>query len=366
VEAADFTDGGLSPAFSLSSSRRAELVGFFIDPKPLKSGMSVRDSVGGSGARCWSVNGLFPAIRFWEGVSGALLGALEAPIDGLLVGSEDFSFVIFGDEGAVLSCCRMDPMDGLLLGSVGFSFVVLGVEDAAAVGCGSSVLDVGFCKDETMSEAAEPGGAFGFDFGVVARSSEYVTGSVAAGRGKVVGGADVTEDSSGMSASGSTVDAPPFRLFGPFARPFRMSCNWPPSADGSEGGLDKDAVDRCAIAGLSGLDDGLEPLGCGGPRASMLASPGLNREAILLVSVACLACVAVIDGALLAAGALVCFSSSGIATSGLGFTLRLLCRASASGVAVFGFSGLVGALMLSALPSTSRLANASGFCGVCG
>lgn len=79
--------------------------------------------------------------------------------------------------------------------------------------------------------------------------------------------------------------APPFRLFGPLALPFRMSSNGAPAAGGSLG--EDTGGDRILSmpAGLSGL----EPLGLpadGGPRASMLASPGLKRFANLLVSFA--------------------------------------------------------------------------------
>lgn len=101
--------------------------------------------------------------------------------------------------------------------------------------------------------------------------------------------ASVTAAGSGAdSTSGpltSAAAAPPFRLLGPLALPFRISSSGAPGAGGSLG----EAIGGERILSRSAGLSGLEPLGlpaAGGPRASMLARPGLKRLASLLVSFA--------------------------------------------------------------------------------
>jgi len=99
-------------------------------------------------------------------------------------------------------------------------------------------------------------------------------------------GSSVTSGVEGfeVAASGAAA-APPFRLFGPLALPFLMSSRGAPEAGGSLA----DAIGGDRILSMPAGLSGLEPLGLpaeGGPRASMLASPGLKRFASLLVSVA--------------------------------------------------------------------------------
>lgn len=86
---------------------------------------------------------------------------------------------------------------------------------------------------------------------------------------------------SGSGLLTSAPAAPPFRRFGPLARPLRISCSCPPSAGGSLGDVTADVLALPKPAGLSDLDaegDGFAP---GGPRASMVASPGLNLDILL-------------------------------------------------------------------------------------
>lgn len=92
----------------------------------------------------------------------------------------------------------------------------------------------------------------------------------------------------GTGSSTSAVAAPPFRLFGPFARPFRISCNLAPSEEGSDGGLIAGLAILWGTAGLSDRDGAFDPFAAGGPLTRILANPGLKRAASLLVSLGCL------------------------------------------------------------------------------
>lgn len=182
-----------------------------------------------------------------------------------------------------------------------------------------------------------------------------------------------------VSASAAGVPlAPPFLFFGPFARPFRTSESASPEAGGSLG-----ASVGWSWAGLPVREGVLEVVvGAGGPRASMFANPGLNREASLLVSETCLGgAEGSLDGvgvlvcfcggilvvsAGVAVGSLFCFVTGGISSFDLGFSRRLLCLARASGVGFLGSPWLSLCFTLPVRPIISLLASASGFWGVAG
>lgn len=223
-----------------------------------------------------------------------------------------------------------------------------------------------------------------------------------------------------LGASGSTAlafcaDVPPLLFLGPFALPLRTSLRGAPAAGGS---LAAAAVGLDEVSMPAGLSD-LEPLGeaplPGGPRANMLARPGLKRAASLLVGAAAGgkvplfstaagdaarssvrgrdavrargsstgSCLIVGEGRRLAGSvtALVRGESTEVFALGLetstsealagstvmgastfGFSLMLFWKRRASGVMLRVFSGLLGGpLILFFLPSSSRPAKASGF-----
>ena len=94
-----------------------------------------------------------------------------------------------------------------------------------------------------------------------------------------------------FGASGSVLlafwaEAPPLLFLGPFALPLRTSARGAPSAGGSLAAATAFLDDVSIPAGLSDLEAlGDAPLP-GGPRARMLARPGLKRAASLLVGAA--------------------------------------------------------------------------------
>jgi hypothetical protein len=94
-----------------------------------------------------------------------------------------------------------------------------------------------------------------------------------------------------FGASGSTLlasctTAPRLLFFGPLALPLRTSAKGAPSAGGSLAAAATGLDDAPILTGLSEREPLGEPPLVGGPRARMLARPGLKRAASLLVGAA--------------------------------------------------------------------------------
>lgn len=369
-DTASLTDGELEFVFSLSSSgacwRRKP------DPKPLNSGTSFFAGVADLSevVRLGKDKPLMGATGLSSSTGAAVtLGLGETA--GL---EKDPVF-----DATPTELCRGPPGVCLL-------FNEAAITDAADFGPGGT----------PPKRAAELALGDGFD------ASGGVGGCSADGEVTLASLTGSSAGSDGIASAGFgslVAAAPALRFLGPFARPLRTSAKGAPSAGGS---LDEGGGDLAEVGAPTGLSD-LEPPGegpaDGGPRARMPASPGLKRAASLLVGAA-------------AGGETTRFSTTGLSafgggdatrfstttvsasegggegflstdsgaetsteffsglsaaggTSTFGFSLILFWKRSASGVMLRVFSGLA-PLTLPLLPSSSRLASASGLLAVGG
>ena len=451
--------------FSLSSS--AVLVVLVVerpkrDPKPLNSGTSSFSGVAGlsDGIRFTSsfngVAGLSEGARFrssFRGVAGLSDGTRFEKESGCTAGDGLVWLGLkpvklgLGDTPGLEKDVTLEPA----LSTRSFGLDRLGFGDKSGFGDRPGFGEtLGFEKDDEL-RAGLTARSLGLADGVfwlllreaamieaVELTPPNLAAGLIAGEGFVarVGEEGASREAEGMSvaivggtscfgASGSTVlafcaEAPPLLFFGPFALPLRTSLRGAPAAGGS---LAAAALDLDEVSMPAGLSD-LEPLGeaplPGGPRARMLARPGLKRAASLLVGAAAGgkvplfstvagdaarspvrgrdgvrprgsatgSCLISGDGRRLAGSvtALVRGESTEVFALGLvtstsealagstamgastfGFSLMLFWKRRASGVMLRVFSGLLGGpLILFFLPSSSRVANASGFSVVTG
>ena len=457
MDAASFTEGELELVFSLSSS--AVLVVLVVgrpnrDPKPLNSGTLSFSGVAGlsDGTRFTSsfsgVAGLSDGTRFtssFSGVAGLSEGTRFEKDSGWTAGAGLVWLALkpvmlgFGDTPGLEKDVALEPAlstRSLGLDTLGFGEGLcfcerLGFEKGVELRAGLTARSLGLAygffwllsREAAMMEAVEltpPNLAAGLiaGEGFVARVGDEGAPREAEGMSvAMVGGRSC------FGASGSTVlifcaEAPPLLFFGPFALPLRTSFRGAPAAGGSLAA----AATGLEVSIPAGLSD-REPLGeaPSGPRASILASPGLKRAASLLVGAAAGgkvpllsvvageaarsfargrdvvrprgsgtgSCLIVGDGRRLAGSvtALVRGESEvvfslGLATSTsealtgstttgastFGFSLMLFWKRRASGVMLRDFSGLLGGppLTLFFLPSSSRVASASGLSVVIG
>ena len=316
MDAASFTEGELEFVFSLLSSVVLIVERPKRDPNPLNSGTSSFSGVAGlSDGRRFTSSfsggaGLSDGTRFkssFNGVAGLSEGTRFEKDSGWTAGNGLVWLALkpvrlgLGDTlGLEKDVAFEDALNTRSLGldMLGFGDRV-GFENDSELKAGLTARSRGLAdgvawlllREAAMIEAVEltpPNLAKGLmaGEGLVANVGDEGASREAEGISVTMAGG-----ASCLVASGSTIlafwaDVPALLFLGPFALPLRTSARGAPGAGGSLAAAVTDLDEVSTSAGLSDL----EPLGeaplPGGPRAKMLARPGLKRAASLLVGVA--------------------------------------------------------------------------------